>query len=65
LKSIKVEFPDDVYEVLEDLARRQGKTKGEVLRDALLLAQWFEDQEREGSRVLVEKGARVQQVIKH
>jgi predicted CopG family antitoxin len=52
---VNVNFSDDAYEVLTEMARRKGKSISEVLRDAIALEKWFEDTKEEGGRVLVER----------
>ena len=53
---INVEFSDDVYAVLQQLAQRKGRTTGEMLRDIIALAKWLEDTRAAGGRILVERG---------
>ena len=50
-----VEFSDDTIRVLDQLARKHGITKAEVLRKAVALEKWFEDTKDEGSRIVVER----------
>ncbi len=52
---VNVDFSEDAYEVLTDIAHRRGKTISGVLRDALALEKWYEDTKDEGGRVLVER----------
>jgi metal-responsive CopG/Arc/MetJ family transcriptional regulator len=62
-----VSFSDEAYATLEEIARREGKTKVEVLRDALALEKWFQDTKRSGGRVLVERqngtGSQLREVV--
>lgn len=48
-------FSEGAWQTLEELAKDLGKTKSEVLRDAVALEHWFHEVRREGSRVLVER----------
>lgn len=50
-----VDFSDETLRVLEDLAKRHGSTKAEVLRRAVALEKWFEETRAEGSRIVVER----------
>jgi predicted transcriptional regulator len=52
---VNVNFSDDAYEALKEIAHNRDKTISEVLRDAIALEQWYEDTKREGGRVLVER----------
>ncbi len=61
---VNVNFSDDAYEELSELAQRKGKTISDLLRDAIALERWFEETNREGSRVLVEKrDGKVREII--
>ncbi len=51
---VNVNFSDDAYETLKEIARNRNKTISEVLRDAIALEQWYEETKREGGRVIVE-----------
>lgn len=52
---VNVNFSDDAYETLKEIARSRDKTISEVLRDAIALERWYEDTKQEGARVLVER----------
>lgn len=52
---VNVDFSENAYEILADIANRRGKTISGVLRDALALEKWYEDTKDEGGRVLVER----------
>jgi predicted transcriptional regulator len=62
---VNVNFSDDAYEALKDIARSRDKTISEVLRDAIALEQWYQDTKREGGRVIVElQDGRVREVVR-
>jgi predicted transcriptional regulator len=52
---VNVNFSDDAYKALKEIASSRGKTISEVLRDAIALEQWYEETKREGGRVIVER----------
>jgi hypothetical protein len=60
---INVNFSDVAYTTLKTLARDQGKSMSEVLRDAIALEKWFQGVHSRGGRVLVERHGRTQEVI--
>jgi predicted DNA-binding protein len=60
---VNVNFSEDAYEQLTELAERKGKTVSDLLRDAIALERWFDETNREGSRVLVERDGKVREVI--
>ncbi len=60
---VNVNFSDAAYRELNELAQRRGKTMSEVLRDSLALERWFDETQREGSRVLVERDGKVREII--
>ena len=63
-KRVNVDFAEPVYDELEELARRKGKTKAAVLRDAIALEKWFDDTTRAGGQVMVERDGKVREVIR-
>lgn len=60
---VNVNFSDNAYKALQDLAVRKGKSMSDVLRDAIALEKWAQDIGDKGGRVLVQHGDRVQEVI--
>lgn len=62
-RRVNVNFSDDAYQTLEELAASKGKPVTHVVRDALALEKWFEDTRREGGRVLVERDGKAREVI--
>jgi predicted DNA-binding protein len=60
---VNVNFSEGAYSDLDTLAKRQGKTKAEVLRDAIALERWFDEVRREGNRVLIERDGEVREII--
>jgi hypothetical protein len=62
---VNVNFSDDAYAALRELARSRDKSISEVLRDAIALEQWYESTKREGGRVIVElEDGRVREVVR-
>jgi hypothetical protein len=62
-RRINAVFSDKAFRDLETLAKEQGKSKTEVLRDAVALEKWFAEARNEGSRVLVERDGQVREII--
>jgi hypothetical protein len=62
-RRVNVNFAPPVYQMLEELARRRGKTMAEVLRDAIALEKWVEDQHEEGGRILVERNGDIRELV--
>jgi len=58
-----VEFSPEVNRKLEELARRQGGTKADVLRRAIALEEWFDETKQRGGRVLVEEDGQTREVV--
>lgn len=52
---VNVNFSEGAYHDLQEIARNRGKTKAEVLRDAIALERWFDEARREGARLLIER----------
>ena len=60
---VNVNFSEDAYDELTELAQRKGKTVSDLLRDAIALERWFDETKREGSRVLVERDGKVREIV--
>jgi hypothetical protein len=59
-----VEFSEETLAVLEELARRQGTTKADVLRKAVHFEKWLSDSSEKGDKILVESGGNVRELLK-
>lgn len=59
-----IDFSDDALATLEDLANKQGTSKAEIIRKALSLEKWFDETTTSGSKILVETGGRLREVLK-
>jgi predicted DNA-binding protein len=53
VKRVNVNFSDEVYRELTELAKQQGKTLSDVLRDALTLEKYVTEAQWSGGRLLV------------
>jgi hypothetical protein len=62
-KRVNVNFSDGAYDDLESIADQQGKSKAEVLRDAIALERLFQDAKREGARLLIERDGEIREII--
>ena len=60
---VNVNFSEAAYKTLEDLARSQGKSMSEVLRDSIALEKWFHETQDRGGRVIVEENGRSREII--
>ena len=62
---VNVNFSDDAYNTLKEIASSRDKTISEVLRDAIALERWYESTKQEGGRVIVElEDGRVREVVR-
>jgi hypothetical protein len=64
VRRVNVNFSDDAYEMVADLARQEDKTISGVLRDAIALKLWFSMTRQEGGRLLVERNGTTQEIIR-
>ncbi len=60
---VNVNFAESTYRILEELARKQGKTKGDILRDAIALANHIQDARDDGGHILIERHGRTSELI--
>lgn len=61
---VNVNFSREAYEDLDKLARDQGKTISETLRDAVGFARWYEEVRRAGGHLLVERNGKLREIVK-
>lgn len=62
-RRINTVLSEKTFKDLDTLAREQGKSKAEVLRDAVALERWFEDARQEGGKILLEHDGKVREII--
>ena len=56
-REVTVTFSESTYRTLEDLARRTGRTVGEVLKDAIALEKLAEETRRKAAERRAQRGA--------
>ena len=61
-RRVTVTFSESTYRTLDELADDKGKSKADVLREAIALEKWFTEATRSG-RVLVERDGKTMEVI--
>jgi predicted CopG family antitoxin len=61
---VNVDFSDEAYSELRRLADTQHKSISDVVRDALSLERWVEEEESKGSRILVERDGVLRELIR-
>jgi predicted transcriptional regulator len=49
MRRLTLDLSDDMYSLLDKLANRRGATMTEVIKDALLLANWSEKEQEAGA----------------
>lgn len=54
MQKISANLSAEVVDAIEEIARRRGVTKTEVLRHALATEKFIDDQQRNGARILIE-----------
>jgi hypothetical protein len=64
VQRVNVNFSEQAYQTLQDLATQSGKSMSEVLREAIALKAWFDRERAEGNRILTEgRDGRIREVI--
>ena len=63
VRRVNVNFAESTYGILEELARKRGKSMAEVLRDAIALEKWIEDARDEGARLLIRHDGETRELI--
>jgi len=59
---VNVDMPSKVYRELDELSEARGKSKAQILRDAVSLEAWIDDIQKDGGRLLVERDGQVTEV---
>ena len=59
-----VEFSEETLVVLDELARRQGTTKADVLRKAVHFEKWLSDSTAEGAKLIVETDGTARELLR-
>ena len=62
---LSVTLTKNAAAVLEDLAKRTGKTKAEIVRDALFLEKFAQEAWSGNGHVIVERNGEKREVIPH
>jgi predicted DNA-binding protein len=62
-KRLTVTFSDDTNAVLDRLSRETGKTKAEVLRDAIALEERVQETKNAKGRVLLEQDGQYRELL--
>lgn len=50
-----IAFSEEASEMVEKMAADQGKTKADVVRQALTIKKWFDQTRKSGSKIIVEE----------
>lgn len=53
-QEVTVSFSTEVFEMLENIARKKNKTVTEVIEEAIGLERWYTKTREEGGKVIVE-----------
>ena len=53
MKKLTVEFNDELDKILEDLKAKTGKSRAEILRQGIILRDYYERQKREGKKITI------------
>jgi predicted transcriptional regulator len=62
-KRLTVTFPDDTSAMLDRLARETGKSKADILRDAIALEDRVQETKRAKGRVLLEEDGQYRELL--
>jgi metal-responsive CopG/Arc/MetJ family transcriptional regulator len=62
-KRVNVNFSEEVYTELAQIAKERGVTLSEVLRDAVTLEKYVADTRRQGGRLLVERDGETKELL--
>lgn len=60
---VTVNFSKSAYDVLEELAKRNGNSVAETLRDAIAMLKYVMDAWSDGKRILVEDEGSIKELL--
>jgi len=60
---VNFDMPQNVYDELTELSEDKGKSKAQVLRDAIALESWVADIKENGGNLLIERDGKITQVV--
>ena len=60
---VNVNFAENTYAILQELARKRGKTMAEVLREAISLEKWVDDMLAEGAKLLIRQDGETRELV--
>jgi metal-responsive CopG/Arc/MetJ family transcriptional regulator len=63
-RRVNVSFSEHVYEMLEELAEKKGKSMTDILRDAVALEAWLQKEWESGSRIIVEREGSQRELVR-
>jgi predicted transcriptional regulator len=61
---VNVNFSEDAYEELAQIAKQRKKKVSDVVREAIAFEKWYQDTVDNGGHVLVERDGRVQEIVR-
>jgi predicted transcriptional regulator len=61
---VNVNFSEDAYEELAQIAKQRKKRVSDVVREAIAFEKWYQDTVDNGGHVLVERDGRVQEIVR-
>ena len=63
MNKFNVKFSDGTHQVLTEISQKLGTSMADVIRDALSLYWWFIRERSAGSRLLVQRGSDVTELV--
>jgi len=60
---VNFDMPENVYHELTELAEDKGKSKAQVLRDAIALESWIAEIKENGGHLMVERDGKLTEVV--
>jgi hypothetical protein len=64
VRRVNVNFSREAYDALLQLAEERGVTMSTVLRDAIAMEKWLQEEKREGAKFLIKNGDEVREVLR-
>lgn len=61
---VTVSLPQDTVDVIKELASKHGVTASELLRRSVATEKFFDEVERDNGKILVERGNKIQEIIR-
>ena len=63
-RRVNISISDQAYGIVDDIAKRKGKTISAVIRDALAFEKWLIDNQERGASLMIERDGKFHEIVR-